>query len=187
VRAGVMYDSSADYVTPTSLYIDVDSKTDQMLCVKMLSVDGKYGADFTYQLTRNISGAIQFKLPTELQNIVTSYTPDQLAVLAEIKPKCKMKGGYIVPASWGGHIQNTLKVYLNSGVSATSLKLYKVDGGRHKISCGPIENKRNTAYDTECHINDSSIYNLEKTKIIRTNFGNHSKPIKLKIHISKNP
>lgn len=183
VRAGVMYSSSAEYVMPNSLYIDIGSKTDQLLCVKMLSVDGQYGADFTYKLTGKISGNTEFQLPTKLQNVVTSYAPNQLAVLAEIKPVCKKKGGYIVPASWGKPILDTVKVYLNSGVNTTFLKLYKIDGSSQKVLCTPVKNERNTAYDTECNIEDVSSYNLEETKILRKNYGNHSRPIELRIYV----
>lgn len=187
VRAGVMYSSSLDKVRLDSLFIDIGdiAKSDKMLCVKMLSVDGQYGADFSYKLKGKLSGLNHFKLPTTLQDKVSGYTPSHLAVLAEIKPACKGKGGHIVPALWSKKKDNILKVYLNSGVSKTSLKLYKAQGGSNKVSCNPIKAKRNTAYDTECNINISEEYTLEKTKIIRTNFGSHSRPIKLPIYISQ--
>lgn len=184
VRVGVMYGSSELKVTPDSLYINIGLMVDQMLCVKMLSVDGQYGADFSYQLTGNVSGRNRFQIPTKLRDVLTGYAPDQLVVLAEIKSKCKGRSGVIVPALWGGQTQDTVvKVYLNSGVSKTVLKLYKNEGGSKKLECGSIKAVINTAYDTECSIVNISSYNLEKTKIIRTHFGNYSKPVKLKIHV----
>ena len=185
VRVGVMYSSSSRYVTPDSLYIDIGLKSDQILCVKMLSVDGQYEADFAYPLAGNISGRIHFELPTRFQDVVATYTPDQLAVLAEIKSVCKGGGGRIVPASWGEPIPGDVKVYLNSGVNKTFLKLYKANGSSDKISCSPIQSGKSTAYDTVCIIPGAGSYNLERTKIIRINFGNYSKPVKLKIYTSK--
>ena len=187
VRAGVMYRSNLPNATPDSLYIDIGSKSNQILCARILSVDGKYGADIDYQLTGNRSGFTQFQLPTIMHDVVTSYTPNQLAVLAEIKPRCKSRKGHIVPASWGKPLVTSgiVKVFLNSGANNTFLKLYKHGGGSKKLSCNPIEAERNTAYDTECSIKNVEIYDLGKTKIIRTNFGNHSRPLRLQIFISK--
>jgi len=188
VRAGVMYSSSLKNVQLDSLFIDIGAKAmmDKMLCVKMLSVDGQYGADFTYELKGKLRGLNRFKLPSTLQDKVSVYSPDQLAVLAEVKPVCKGRGGHIVPALWSNKKDDSLNVYLNSGVSKTSLKLYKIKGGSTKIICKPVKAERNTAFDTKCRIDNTEEYKLDKTKILRTNFGNHSRPIKLPIYFSQN-
>jgi hypothetical protein len=183
VRAGVMYDSPADHVIPDLLYLDISTKSDQLLCVSMVSVDGQYGAKFTYQLSDKIHGLTPFQLPTKLREVMIAYTPEQIAVLSEIKPVCKGKSGHIIPASWGKPSVNTVKVYLNSGISRTTLKLYKFSGGKIKLKCLPMQSdKNNTAYDTECIITNAGDYDLSKTKILRSNFGNHSRPIKLNIY-----
>ena len=187
VRAGVMYNSSWSKVQLDSLYIDIGSESvpDKMLCVRLLSVDGQYGADFTYKLTGKLTGLNNFKFPTTFQDEVSQYTPDQLAVLAEIKSACKGRTGSIVPALWSSKKNEDIKVYLNSGVSKTFLKLYKRKGGSTKVSCMPVKAERNTAFDTQCHISNIDDYKLEKTKVLRTHFGNHSRPIKLPIFISQ--
>jgi len=184
VRVGVMYSSSLSYVKPDSLYIDIAPQANQLLCVKILSIDGQYGAQFTYQIPSGLLARSQFQLPTDFVSVVTSYKPDQLAVLAEIKPVCKGKGGNIVPASWGVPAQETIKVYLNSGVRSTSLKLKMIKGGSKKLACHPVKNERNAAYDTECVIENFTKYNLQKTKILRSNFGSHSRAVKLNIDVS---
>jgi len=188
VRAGVMYGSSLSKVQPDSLYIDIGSKviSDKLLCVKLLSVDGQYGADFTYKLAGKLKGLNNFKFPTTYIDEVSQYAPDHLAVLAEIKPACKGRSGNIVPALWSDKKDDVIKVYLNSGVSNTFLKLYKNDGGSKKVSCQAVKAEKNTAFDTQCDIRDSSSFKLEKTKILRSHFGSHSRPIKLPIFISKN-
>jgi len=185
VRAGVMYRSSEKNVQPDSLYIDARSEAGKMLCVNMLSVDGQYSAHINYKLKANTNHSYTFQLPTNHHDIVTSYAPGQLAVLAEIKDECDGKGGKIVPASWGKYTPGSIKIYLNSGARTTSLKLYKIKGGSEKIACKPVTYKKNTAYDTECSIDNINNYNLKKTKIIRKNFGNHFSPVQVQIHISK--
>lgn len=185
VRTGVMYSSSMPYVKPDSLYIDIGPQINQLLCVKILSIDGQYGADFTYQIPNGLVGRSQFKLPTDFMNTITSYKPDELAVLAEIKPICKGRNGYIVPASWGLPVLEALKIYLNSGVRSTSLKLDVIKGRSEKLACRPVKSERSTAYDTECVIEKFNKYNLQKTKILRSNFGSHSRAVKLKINISQ--
>lgn len=185
VRTGVMYDSPADHVVPELLYIDIPTKSDQFLCVNMVSVDGQYGAKFTYQLSKNIHGLTPFELPTEKEGVMMAYTPTQLAVLAEIKPTCKGKSGHIVPASWGVPHSDTVKVYLNSGISKTTLILINLSGEKDKFPCHPFKSdKNNTAYDTECIIDRAGKFDLSKSKILRRNFGNRFRPIKLNIHIS---
>jgi len=182
VRTGVMYQSSSQFVKPDALFIDIGTKLNQMLCVKMISVDGRYGANFQYEITGKIRGVTRFQLPTQLHEIVTGYTPEQIAVLAEIKPACKGKSKHIVPASWDKPENDSINVFLNSGGSTTYLKLYLLEGGSKKSPCQPIKADRGTAYDKECQITDPQRYELSKTKIIRTNFDSYFKPLKLKIH-----
>lgn len=201
VRAGVMYSSSSPNVNPDQLWIDIsslndissgDSKVGQKLCVNMLSADGQYSASFNYQLTGNNNDSDStepFKVPTSYSGVVEKYAPNQLAVLAEVKPDCigenQGKTKQIIPVTWGTRDKpNTLHVYLNSRSSKTYLKLYSTEGGSEKIACDPVKFETTTAYNMECNISNISNYNLEKTKIIRTNFGNRFKIIKLPISIS---
>ena len=184
VRTGVMYATSSKHAMPDSLYIDLGKGSDQILCVKMISVDGRYGADFEYSLTSNISGLTRFQLPTTFKDVVTGYSAEQIAVLAEIKPACKSKSIQILPASWGSPKPDTLKVFLNSGVDTTYLKLYLQKGGSKKQPCQAVKAERGTAYDTACSISDPGSYDLSKTKVIRKNFDNIFKPIKLRIYLT---
>lgn len=191
VRAGVMYASDSTRVLPNALYVAVGKEYDKMLCVKILSVDGQYGASIKFTLKGAIEDdPAQFELPTAHQDIVTSYMPEQIAVLAQIKPvkdNCNGKSGRIVPAAWGKHNNDIIKVFLNSSANKTSLKLKKInkDGSKQskKVLCRPVKSKNNTAYNTECSIENIGDFDLTKTKVLRSNFGSISKPIKLEVYI----
>jgi len=189
MRAGVMYESETSRAAPDSLQVDLTNAIGSVLCVTLLSVDGKYGADFSYTLTGETKGRTAFKLPTEKQEIITSYSPEQLAIFAQVKPVCKGAKGVVVPAFWGNSANsNVLNVYLNSAANSTFLMLYGASGDagdKGKILCKRIDADDNTAYNTQCTINDIQKYNLEKTVIIRSNFGKAYRPVKLKIMTPK--
>jgi hypothetical protein len=187
VRAGVMYMAGAEKVLPDSLFLDLLPESDKLLCVSMISVDGRYGAEFSHKLSSDLTGLTQFQLPTEMHDVLTRYKPDQVAVLAEIKPACNDKGERIVPAAWGRPPADSsvIKVFLNSGAEKTYLKMYKKENGSDKLKCKSVRSETKTAYDTECTINEPQKYLLENTKVLRRNFGDYGKSVKLKISISQ--
>lgn len=182
VRTGVMYHTTSKYALPDALYIDIGNKDDASLCVKMVSVDGRYGAKFEYPLDGKTVGLTRFQVPTQLEDIFTSYKSNNIAVMAELKsPECKGKSKQILPASWGLPEKQILRVFLNSGVNSTYIKLYPLNGSSLKQTCNHVKAERGIAFDTECTIARPQQYILSKTTIIRKNFDNHFKPIKLKI------
>ena len=184
VRAGLMISAASTKVRPDSLYIDLGDGSYENICVIMRSIDGKYESRFSKQLSKDLSGLTQFILESEYQNIFSNYSPDTIAILVNTSSKCKGKLVGALPAVWGKPADNSLKVFLNSGLYQTKLKLYKPDGTKEKIPCTQIENDKKVAYDTQCQIISPEIYDLTKTKILRKNFGNVLKPIALPILFS---
>lgn len=179
VRAGVMFESNARKVNLENLFIDVGDHSDLELEVKLISICGRYEAKFKYKLDKTTRGWTRFNLPTDMANIISGFNPEQLVVLAKIRGGSSKS--IIVPASWGKPATNRLKVFLNSGVSSTTLKLYGSNGNSDKIKCREIKNKTNIAYDTVCSVKDIGQYRMSKTKIIRRNYDNFFKPVRLPI------
>lgn len=182
VRAGVMFESKSEVAGPEDLHIYLSDKNPSILEVKMISIDGRYEADFNYPVKNEETGITKFKLPTKMAHIISHYPPDQLAVLARLKKPENSSKGEIVPATWGKPESKNLKIFLNSGVSTTLLKLYRTDGSTEKIVCKKIDADNVTAYDTECRVNEAGQYEMSKTKIIRKNFDSYFKPVKLNIN-----
>lgn len=180
VRAGVMFDSKIQHVAPQELYIDLGDNDGAMLSVKMISIDGRYEAGFDYLLGSGVTGLTRFDIPTKMANILSRFSPGQLAVLARLKYKDRAKP-IIVPATWGKPESKEIRIFLNSGVSQTLLKLYHKGGGSQKLVCKKIDTTTGTAYDTECVVEDYTPFDMKKTKIIRKNFDSFFKPLKLNI------
>lgn len=181
VKAGVMFESMSNRILPDHLYIDIGDAPNSLLKVKMISMDGRYEAEFDYQVEKGISGLTRFSLPTKLKDVISQYFPDQLAVLASLNPGGGLKKSMFVPASWGMPKSKMMKIYLNSGASETSLKLYLVGGGSKKERCKLIQAGTPTAYDTQCVIENIEEYDMYRTKVIRKNYNNYFKPVKLRI------
>ena len=181
VRAGVMFQSAASQVKPAELFVDIGTNSGSTLCVRIISIDGHYEADFEYAITKENQGLVQFDLPTSKGDVVESYAPDHLAVLAEVKKECSQKKAHFAPAAWGRPDNNTVKVFLNSGVEKTLLKIKNKEGKYIKQKCNKLKHEKLTAYDVECVISNAIEYDLSTTKVLRKNFDNFIKPIKLNI------
>lgn len=63
----------------------------------------------------------------------------------------------------------------------TLLKIKNNKGKYKKLKCIKIKNDNLTAYDVECVISNAAEYDLSTTKVLRENFDNFIKPIKLDI------
>jgi len=181
IRAGVMFQSAASQVKPEELFVDIGTNPGATLCVRIISIDGQYEADFEYPIKKENQGLIQFTLPTSKGDVVASYAPDHLAVLAEVKKDCSQKKARFAPAAWGRPDNNTVKVFLNSGVEKTLLKIKNKEGKYIKLNCSKMQYEKLTAYDVECVISNAAEYDLSTTKVLRKNFDNFIKPIKLDI------
>ena len=181
IRAGVMFQSAASQVKPSELFVDIGTNPGATLCVRIISIDGHYEADFEYPIKKENQGLIQFALPTSKGDVVGSYAPDHLAVLAEVKKDCRQKKARFAPAAWGRPDNNTVKVFLNSGVEKTLLKIKNKEGKYKKLKCGKMKHEKLTAYDVQCVISNAAEYDLSTTRVLRKNFDNFIKPIKLNI------
>lgn len=181
VRAGVMHQSTIPSVIPEALYINLGSNSGSQLEVNIISFDGRYEASFNYLVEKGVSGLTRFKLPTRMTKVISKYAPRQLAVLAKLKINSQDKRGAFIPATWGMPNPDHITVLLNSGVSKTLLKLYRPNGSKKNLECRKITGEGATAYDTECAVENHKQYDMAKTRIIRKNFDNFFKPIKLKI------
>jgi len=183
-RTGVMYESSLHKVNAESLYIDIGDTSSGMLCAKLVSVDGLYEASFELKLKNKWQGINRFILPSRYNKKISHYPPNHIAVLAELKPKCKGKTLKFAPASWGSPIITKIRVLINSGGLNTHIKLYEYDGSHQKLECHYIDAQKKVAFDTECIISEPGRFLLHKSKILRSKFNSRSAPIKLPITIS---
>ena len=63
IRAGVMFQSAASQVKPSELFVDIGTNPGATLCVRIISIDGHYEADFEYPIKKENQGLIQHLIP----------------------------------------------------------------------------------------------------------------------------
>lgn len=173
IRAGFMYNSSLVHVDVHKLFIylhrDLDDQ-DAMLCVNMVSRDGRYAASWQHNIGKQAAGAINIELPSKYQEQIANYTPDALVVLAAItKNNCSSPEAKYIPASWGDVKQSDFVLYVNSGNTDTVIG---IPGQAERIPCTKIAAESTIAFDTKCIVSRDILMEPKSIFFVRTSFGN---------------
>ncbi|WP_310600780.1 hypothetical protein [Desulfobulbus sp.] len=173
IRAGFMYKSPLERVDARQLYIHLQRDLDDpqaMLCVNMVSRDGRYAASWQYAIGSQPAGAINVDLPSKYQEQMSSYSPDALVVLAGIaKQSCAAPDLKYIPASWGEARAADYILYVNSGNTDT---IIGVPGRTERIPCAKIAADNTIAYDTQCVIGREVLAEPKSIFLVRNSFGN---------------
>jgi len=173
IRAGFMYQSPMDHVDIHELFVNLQhdiEDQDAMLCVNMVSRDGRYSASWQYALGKQSAGSIAVSLPSKYQEQVSSYSPDALVVLAGIAKKdCASGEMKYVPTSWGEVAKSDYILYVNSGNTDT---IIGIPGQTARIQCSKIIADSTIAYDTRCIIAKDILEEPKSIFLVRQNFGN---------------
>ncbi len=173
IRAGFMHQSNLEHIDLNELYIhfqhDIKDQ-DAMLCVNMISRDGRYAASWQYPLGEQQTGSIVVNIPSKYQDQISKYAPDALVVLAAITKKdCLSKEIQYVPVSWGDSVTNDYVLYVNSGNTDTEIG---IPGSTERIHCAKINADSTIAYDTKCMLKTAILTEPKSIFILRNNFGN---------------
>jgi len=182
VRAGFMFQSALDHVDIHELYIHLQESVeeqDAMLCVNMVSRDGRYTASWEYAIGQQSPGSIAVNLPSKYQEQIASYPPDALVVLAAITKKdCQAVDNKYVPTSWGKHHNSDYILYVNSGNTDTVIG---IPGQSERIQCSKIIADSTVAYDTKCIIGKDLLGETKSIFLVRNNFGNRLPNIEFRV------
>lgn len=173
IRAGFMYQSPLGRIDIHELNVhlqrDIDDQ-DAMLCVNMVSRDGRYSASWEYALGKQPAGSIVVDLPSKYQEQISGYAPDALVVLAGItKKECTSTEIKYVPTSWGGINKSDYILYVNSGNTDT---IIGIPGHAERIQCAKIVAESTIAYDTRCVVGRDILNEPKSIFFVRNNFGN---------------
>lgn len=173
IRAGFMRQSALEHIDLNELYIQLQhdvNEQDAMLCVNMVSRDGRYAASWQYPLGVQPAGSMLVDLPSKYRAQISGYAPDALAVLAGVAHKDCLAGEMrYVPASWGVGSASEYVLYVNSGNTETEIG---VPGAAGRIPCAKIAADSAIAYDTQCLVPKNLIAEPKSIFILRNNFGN---------------
>jgi hypothetical protein len=173
IRAGFMQQSPLSRIDIHELNVhlqrDIDEQ-DAMLCVNMVSRDGRYSASWEYALGKQPAGSIAVDLPSKYQEKISGYSPDALVVLAAIAKKdCTSSEMKYVPTSWGGMNKSDYILYVNSGNTDT---IIGIPGRTDRIQCSKIIAESTIAYDTRCVVGKDILDEPKSIFLVRNNFGN---------------
>jgi hypothetical protein len=172
IRAGFMFKSTLNKVDVHDFFIylpyDINEQ-EAMLCVNMVSRDGRYTASWEYALGRQPSGAIAVNLPSKYQEQISGYSTDDLVVLAAITNKDCLSGEmHYVPSSWGETDKSEYILYVNSGSEDT---VVGIPGRTERVQCEKIKSDSTVAFDTKCTIGKDLIGEAKSVYLLRNNFG----------------
>lgn len=173
IRAGFMHKSTLERVDVHKLFIylhhDLEDQ-DAMLCVNMVSRDGRYTAAWNFGIGKQSTGAINVELPSKYREQISSYHPDALAVLAGItKQNCSAPDIKYIPASWGEAQHSDYVLYVNSSNTDTVIG---IPGQAERIPCTKIAAESTIAYDTQCTVGKDVLSEPKSIFFVRTSFGN---------------
>lgn len=172
IRAGFMHQSNLEHIDLNKLYVHLQhdiKDQDAMLCVNMVSRDGRYAASWQYPLGEQQTGSILVNMPSKYQDQISNYAPDSLVVLAAITKKdCLSKEIQYVPVSWGDSATNDYVLYVNSGNTDTEIG---IPGSTGRIHCAKINADSTIAYDTKCMMKTDILTEPKSIFILRNNFG----------------
>ncbi len=173
IRAGFMHQSPLEHVDINELYVhlqhDVEEQ-DAMLCVNMVSRDGRYSASWEYALGKQSAGSIAVNMPSKYKDEISGYSTDALVVLAAITKKdCTSSEMKYVPTSWGEANKSDYVLYVNSGNIDT---IIGIPGHAERIQCSRIIADSTIAYDTRCVVGKDILNEPKSIFLVRNNFGN---------------
>lgn len=141
-----------------SLFIAKDINTNN-LHIRVLSIDGKYSAEFTIEFLSTDSSWVQIKIPTKYKEQVAKYKPEDISIYAykEEISKRRKKSHMIFPTSWGEPNLLQQKFYLNSAGDFAKFAYYDINNGKTVIFCEPISNKIKTSFNYVCEIPPAAV------------------------------
>jgi len=182
IRAGFMLPSPVERVDINALYIHLQQaveEKDAMLCVNMVSRDGRYTASWEYALGQQSPGSLAVNLPSKYKEQIAGYSPDGLVVLASVTKKdCTSGDNIYVPASWGQPHKSDYEIYVNSGNTDT---VVGIPGNAERIKCAKINLESTVAYDTKCVVEKDAVKEAKSIFLVRSNFGNRLPNVELQV------
>ncbi len=176
IKAGAIALPTDQVAEIESLWIDIPETDLKMVCVSIVSVDGRYEAEFSHNIEDGQSGKTKVIIPTRYEDVMKSYAPADLAVRAQIKENCK-KVGRDIFASWQPDFGEDMMFFVNSEAMNDVLRLKTKGGETKSFRCIENDSDRPVAYNKGCLIKGYKDYDLSKVMIIRKNFSSYLDPV----------
>ncbi|WP_353268548.1 hypothetical protein [Gemmatimonas sp.] len=150
IRVGIMTASTDPVTVPSTVSVNRPVGSAATLCVAVTSRDGRYRADYAYDLRGTTNGVIRVSTPTRYPRELRKYRQEELAILASVGPACDAPATAYLVASWSGAATTEFAVLLNSRVP-TTLIIGRGNVIDRTIPCTALSGVR-TAFNLRCVI-----------------------------------
>lgn len=181
VIAGIIAKSSGTLSDFQVNLLDINEET---MCLRVQSIDGTYYSTNEYRINdKEFKGLINPDYPTQYKELLNGFDESELAILAFAGEcgKKKITDAYI-SARNTNFTQNTITVFVSSGRSEVFLGTTNKEGKKKTIKCSRIEQGKRTAYDTECNIDISQLYEgINSITVLRRKSGRMLPSIKFNV------
>ncbi|MBF0466283.1 MAG: hypothetical protein HQK88_14755 [Nitrospirae bacterium] len=150
ISVGAMVDVDNSFFDPQFITIKMPETQSAKLCISITSNDGRYRAQYEYDVKNQKSGALTLPTNTKKSSELKNYKDKQVVILATLNKTCKDSPDKVLFASWKKTIagnSNKYYVYLNwaNNVSIVISNNPNVD----VAVCKKITDK-SIAYNNEC-------------------------------------
>lgn len=166
---GAVLADAAGPVALNNLEVFVPKGTTGNLKISVISADAKYRGTADASLSGEASGWTQLKLKPERPQVLSGYSTDTLALLAEAA------GDKPLLMRWGSGAK-TVQVYVNSERSDTSIAWRKADGKIEVQPCRRLTGGSLVRFDTICSAPAEAL-GPEPVRIIRRRGGVALEPV----------
>lgn len=167
VMASYLVSGELTHVSADSLYIYVVPEK-RKLHASLVSIDGKYAAEFELFHSSVEAGWINVQFPTKFRQDLKNYAADEL--VAYIFSDGQDKFGYYIqevfPSSWGAPKMDKRKILINSAGFVPEYSYRNKDYETIVGNCKEIVNKIARAFNYSC---DFSVKNTEQPVLIIIN------------------
>jgi len=159
IRVGIMSDQNNESINPTTFFIMIPQHNEKFLSCEISSIDGRYEASVTYDISNLKAGVHQFNLPTKHVSDLKSYNYSDITILTSIIDNLEDKAKFYTSASWKPitSFPENIYVYLNSERTTTLVVENKSKNIQSEFKCIKIENPSLIAYNKVCKIPSKSI------------------------------
>lgn len=155
------------------------------LTIKILSIDGKYQATYTYnKLPVKTSPWVKFEIESSHSQIFKNYNIQTMALSAVITSNdTKFDKSILsfVPAAWGSPKNDDINILVNTQQERVIIK-YKHKNETKKVVCNPVapENMNGVAFNFNCLLKATSEINNGRINIsTKGGSGSTTYPVKV--------
>ena len=156
---GLRWSSSEKHFDPNSIHVRVtNASAIGLVCVEIISKDGRYTSENTYDLTKSKAVAPGFQSHTRYPDKLTGYSSDDVSVIVSKAPCEAAQIRPIIPAFLNGdrssRPSNTeLRAFVNADPARVSIAIIGPDKSQVASgTCSPAGGGVQIAYSAECSI-----------------------------------